>query len=107
MVSRSDRHDPAEYLPLAQAAALIPPRRAGRKANVSTLYRWTASGCRGVRLRYIQIGGTRCTTREWLGEFFAELTRRSSGEAPAPVEPSASRRRILQAAERELDRLGV
>jgi hypothetical protein len=42
--------------------------------HVATLYRWTTRGCRGVPLRYVQRGATRCTTREWLEEFFDELT---------------------------------
>ena len=55
---------------LAQAAAELPPRRAGRPASVSCLYRWSTAGCRGVVLETIQIGGTRCTSREALQRFF-------------------------------------
>jgi hypothetical protein len=62
-------------LTLAQAAAEL-PRRRGRKTNLSTLYRWTQAGCRGVQLESIQIGGTRCTSREALQRFFEALSER-------------------------------
>src|SRR5262249_36633047 len=68
------------------------------------------------RLRFVQVGATRCTTRRWLAEFFGRLTAASDGapspppdRAPsgAPLAPrtAAARRRAVEAAERELDRL--
>jgi hypothetical protein len=82
-----------ERVPLAQAAAELPCRRAGKRTHVATLYRWTQRGCRGVRLRYVMVGVTRCTTRQWLNEFFDELTSRAEGPAEAspgctPAAPS-------------------
>jgi hypothetical protein len=71
--------DTAEYVPLKQAAELLPRRRAGKKTHVATLYRWTEYGCRGVKLKYIMIGCTRCTTREWLADFCQALTSQSVG----------------------------
>ena len=62
-------------LTLAQAAEDLPRRRRGGKTNISTLYRWSQSGCRGVRLETIQIGGTRCTSREALQRFFERLSQ--------------------------------
>ena len=59
---------------LAQAADELPRRRRGRKTHVSTLYRWAMAGCRGVVLESIQIGGTRCTSREALQRFFERLS---------------------------------
>jgi hypothetical protein len=50
--------------------------------HIASVYRWTGRGCRGVRLRYVQRGGTRCTSRNWLEAFFAELT--AAGRAPPP-----------------------
>lgn len=105
----------ARYIPLTRVAAEIPPRRRGRRMNVSTLYRWTTSGCRGVRLRYIQVGATRCTTRSWLDEFFAALTQASvHGPTPAGISSGAaslriprSRRLAIERASRELDALGI
>jgi hypothetical protein len=85
-------------LPLADAAKGLPRRRGGRRVHPSTLHRWATAGCRGVRLEIIQIGGTRCTSREALQRFFERL----SGPDPAgpvgshagPVRRSAARRRI-------------
>ena len=68
-------------LTLAQAASELPRRRRGRKTHVSTLYRWTVSGCRGVILEFIQVGATRCTSREALQRFFERLS--------APVQAGA------------------
>ena len=58
-----------------QAADELPRRRGGRKAHVSTLYRWATAGCRGVVLESLQIGGTRCTSREALHRFFERLSQ--------------------------------
>jgi hypothetical protein len=66
-------------LTLAEAAQHLPRRRAGRKTHVTTLYRWTVSGCRGVVLEHIQIGATRCTSVEALQRFYDRLT--PAGEA--------------------------
>src|SRR3954453_5643365 len=66
---------------LAQAANELPRRRRGRKTHVSTLYRWATSGCRGVTLETIQIGATRCTSREALQRFFERLSTPERGQA--------------------------
>jgi len=105
------------YVPLAKLADAMPCRRKGRKTNVATVYRWTSKGCRGIKLRSIQIGATRCSTIEWLSEFFEALTlahaaspaTQSGDGAPVPamsVRTSAARLRSHQAAERELAKLG-
>jgi hypothetical protein len=67
--------------PLTQATNLVPRRRRGRKTNISTLYRWSQSGLRGECLETIQIGGTRCTSREALQRFFERLSRIRPGGA--------------------------
>lgn len=95
-------------LTLAQAAAQLPRRRRGRKAHVSTLYRWTVSGCRGVVLEHIQIGATRATSQEALQRFFDRLTLPGrAGEAPLPTRSFVQRQRRSEAAARELERLGA
>ena len=106
-----------EYLPLPRAAEELPRRRAGRKTSTACVYRWTNSGLRGVRLRYTQVGGTRCTTRRWLREFFdalADASSRASGSkssatvvAASGVRSPSARARAHEIAERDLDRLGV
>jgi hypothetical protein len=74
-------------LTLAQAAEELPRRRRGRKTHLSTLYRWATSGCRGVLLETIQVGATRCTSREAMQRFFERLTHPS--QAGAGVSDSA------------------
>ena len=69
-------------IPLAQAADELPRRRRGRKTHISTLYRWATAGCRGVRLETVQVGATRCTSREALQRFFERLS--------APPDPSTA-----------------
>jgi len=91
-------------LSLAEAAKSLPRRRGGRPVHISCAYRWTKTGCRGVILESIQIGGTRCTSKEALARFFQRLTHTDS--QPAAPTP-ARRRRAAEAAERELIREGV
>jgi len=68
---------------LTQAAATLPHRRGGKKVSVATLYRWTTTGIRGMRLEYIQVGGTRCVSAEMLSEFFTNL--KSLNERGQPI----------------------
>ena len=99
---------------LTQAAALIPPRRRGRKTSVSTLFRWSKSGCRGVILPTIQVGGSRCTSTEalqWFCEVLTELSQDPGRKAEAtdmPLRRSPSqRRRESEAAGKRLEQMGA
>ncbi|WP_422927034.1 DUF1580 domain-containing protein [Singulisphaera sp. PoT] len=79
---------------------------------MSTIYRWSTSGCRGVVLETIQIGGSRWSSREALQRFFEELTaartRAKSPGAQAQQGRSTSQRlKALAVADRELDAMGV
>jgi hypothetical protein len=102
-------------LTLAQAADDLPRRRKGRKTNISTLYRWSQAGCRGVVLETIQCGGTRCTSREALQRFFERLSQaRQAGavgggqSGPAVASRSVARRQRESAeAGRRLEALGA
>src|SRR5271157_803864 len=97
-----------EVIPLAQAAAELPRRRRGRKTHLSTLYRWASTGCRGVRLETIQIGATRCTSREALQRFFENLSDPDrTGNAPSPQRTATQRQRQSEAAGRQLEELGA
>lgn len=90
---------------LTDAAKSLPRRRGGKKPHVTCLYRWTVAGCRGVILESIQVGGTRCTSREALARFFRRLT---AGGADVPaVRTVAQRERDTARAIRELDAAGV
>jgi hypothetical protein len=96
-------------LTLAQAADGLPRRRRGRKSHVATLYRWATVGCRGIRLETIQVGATRCTSREALQRFFERLSSPgSAGSQPGVMTRSAVRRaRDSERAGEELARLGA
>jgi Protein of unknown function (DUF1580) len=84
----------------AQAADELPRRRRGRKTHVSTLYRWATVGCRGAILESIQIGATRCTSKQALQRFFERLSQpvgvgTVGGGQPQPG-PSGGRRTLAQ-----------
>ena len=91
---------------LAEAARRLPARRAGKRPHVSCIYRWTVSGCRGVVLESIQVGGTRCTSLEAMQRFCDALTAAADGQAPAPPPPAKRRLEAIEAAERRLVRAG-
>jgi len=93
-------------IPLVQAVRLIPRRRAGRKCNVATMYRWTTLGCRGIKLEFTQVGGCQCTSREALQRFFERLTAQSAGE-PIPEPLPRARAADVRRAERVLDAAGI
>jgi hypothetical protein len=97
-----------EFVPLKQLAAELPRRRAGRKTHVATLYRWTERGFSGAKLLFVQIGQTCCSTRAWLNEFLDQMTRQARGGASSPpLRTPVERRKAIEAAERELEKLGV
>lgn len=79
-----------DVVSLSQAASRVPPVR-GRSVAVSTLFRWSSVGLRGVRLETIQVGGTRCTSAQALQRFFESLA------APPVQRPRRSRTRKEQA----------
>lgn len=81
---------------LAEAARLL-----GK--HVATAYRWSTAGVRGVVLETIQVGGTRCTSREAVQRFCERLT------APRTWQPRASGRTGIGAerAAEELERHGI
>lgn len=89
---------------LSEAAGLLPRRRAGKNVHVSCCYRWTKTGCRGVVLESIQVGGTRCTSREALARFMEALT--FGADRPAVRSP-IKRRRAAEKAIAELERQGI
>lgn len=90
---------------LSQAAKTLPARRGGKRPHISCLYRWTTVGCKGVVLESIQVGGTRCTSREAMARFLSRLT--SGPTAACSGRSPAQRRREASKAERDLERLGA
>ena len=91
-------------LSLTQTAKELPVRRGGKRAHVSCVYRWTKAGCKGVILESIQVGGTRCTSREALARFFDRLTDRQSVSVPTS---SKAHNRPVETAEQLLDDAGI
>src|SRR5207253_5918892 len=66
-------------IPLAIAAALVPPARNGKRTHFQTLYRWVIHGATGpsgtrIRLEAIRLGGRWMTSREALQRFAERLT---------------------------------
>lgn len=82
--------DTEHVVSLTEAAGLLPRRRQGKKPNVATLYRWASRGCRGIVLETIQIGGTRCTSREALQRFAERLTTAGGANSPSSPPPCNS-----------------
>ena len=72
-------HEKDCLISLSEAAAALPRRRGGRQVHVTTVYRWAGEGLRGVRLETVQVGGTKCTSREALARFYARLADRNQG----------------------------
>ena len=92
---------------LTDAAKLLPTRRGGKRPHVSCIYRWTVSGCKGIKLESVQVGGTRCTSREALSRFFERLTQATGPDRDWPtVRTPSQRARANDQAERELTEAG-
>ena len=94
-----------ELITFAEAAKLLPRRRKGRKTHVSTLHRWCTKGVHDVRLEYLNVGSTRCTSVAALQRFFDALTERNAGgdfDADVPRIQTVSRRKSIRAAQQRL-----
>src|SRR5262245_27373486 len=91
-----------------EAVRLLPRRRGGKRPDVSTLYRWSADGLRGVILESTQVGGTRCTSIEALDRFFARLTE-LAGVCPSgpAIRTTTQRRKASERAARALAAAGI
>jgi hypothetical protein len=89
-----------ELFALRNAAPLLPKRRRGKRPSLSCLYRWTTVGCRGVVLESVNVGGTRCTSREALCRFVESL---SATSAVPGTHTSVAHERHLESIERQLD----
>ncbi len=86
---------------------LLPPRRRGRKAHKSTVFRWFTTGYKGLRLPFLQVGHQRCTSINALQSFLSALTtiaRFEQGDlGPAcPATPEAQLDRPTPGAKRHL-----
>jgi hypothetical protein len=97
--------------PLSQAPKKTPARNDGKAIHTSTFHRWATTGCRGIRLETLRIGGTRCTSAEALQRFFERLSAADAAAQTAHVTDSrgGSGAGRVQADEtdRRLDELGL
>jgi hypothetical protein len=100
---------------LTEATKLL-PRRNGKRAAISTVWRWCRKGIKGVRLEYIRVGRNIATSREALNRFYEALAQadRLSEQSPELSIPKpdwpqtdAARRASLEAADRVLERAGI
>ena len=96
-----------ELMTLTKATRLVPRRRGERLTHVSTLHRWATRGLRGVRLETVQVGGSKCTSREALDRFFSALSQAASAadDATPPCRPV--RAAAMRSALRDLEGLGL
>lgn len=92
---------------LSDAAKSLPRRRVGKRPHISCLYRWSTVGCRGAVLETIQVGGTRCTSREALARFLQQLTGRQPERIESPSHHARRREAEIVAAETELVQAGI
>lgn len=101
MIEISEEH----LLSLREASRRLPSARSGKSVHVSTLYRWTTRGVRGVRLETVRIGGTVFTSQEALQRFAAKLS--SADEPNLRNTDSNERSAPTAAAEEQLRGLGL
>jgi hypothetical protein len=59
------------------------PARDGRQPCRNSVKRWTAAGCRGVRLRSEMVGAVRCTRPSWVAAFLLACNPAPAGEGRA------------------------
>ena len=92
---------------LADVPALLPRRRGGKKPHVSCIYRWTTAGVRGVLLESVQVGGTRCTSKEALARFFHRLSSTRSESVESPAAHTRRTEKAKKDAERFCEQMGI
>ena len=86
-----------DLISLSQAARELPGR-----PHLSTIWRWTTRGVRGVVLETLVVAGRRFTSHEALQRFVAATTAAATRAAPA-VSVSGRRIQDIEQAEREFD----
>jgi hypothetical protein len=102
-----------DVFPLTEVPEVVARLRGGRRVNLATVHRWTMAGCRGRKLEFLQVGGTRCTSLQALQRFFAGTTaadRGPEGRGRGPGlgrRPASAARRHAQAVDRQLEELGL
>lgn len=72
------------------------------KKSIATVWRWMLTGCRGVRLESILLGGRRITSKEAVERFVAKLSESGSEPQNDLAGAMARREADIEAAENEL-----
>ena len=91
-----------------EAARILPHGRNGKATHVATIHRWSANGCRGIYLDWVQLGGQKYTSKEALGRFIADLTRQANPRASSDSPKTLNQRdRRIADAKRQLDASGA
>lgn len=93
--------DGEELLTFSEAARRLPRRRGGAKTAVSTLWRWSKRGSRGVYLRVVRVGGNVYVPRSALVDFIEQRT--AVDRAPQCPSPTTRSKRAMQ----QLDEMGM
>jgi hypothetical protein len=88
-----------EFLSLTEAVFLV----TGRRPNLSTSWRWSTKGARGIRLETVIVGGKRLTTVEMVRAFIRASTdaRNATYETPY-VAPTSQRQKQIEKASADL-----
>jgi len=80
------------------------PQEVAHRPHVSTFWRWSRGGLKGVRLETVVIGGRRYKSREALQRFFQELNKHRDA---APPRPDRLRDLERQPIDQQLDEAGL
>ena len=64
---------------LSGVPRVLPPASSGRRVSTATVYRWSLTGLRGVRLRRFKVGGSWHTTHQELDRWANALTALEEG----------------------------
>ena len=100
------RPDPDDLIPLAELVKHIPLSRRGKRRHVSTVYRYTLRGVRGVRLDSQQLPDGKYTTLAAWTQFVQRLTaRHSQNPVPRPAASPHVRSKRQHTVEAEIDHL--
>jgi hypothetical protein len=75
----------------------------GRRPNLSTGWRWSTKGCRGIRLETVIVGGKRLTTVEMVRAFIRATTdARNATYETQYVAPTSQRQKQIEKASADL-----
>lgn len=82
----------------------IPDHVPGSRVHSATVWRWVLTGCRGVILETVFVGGKRYTSKAAIGRFIEETTAARTCRKPSQGQRSKTNQRRIDAAYREFGR---